>query len=69
MNANADRFLIATSRITYVARQLTGKAYALILPKIKYGIPQFVDYPEMLKYLERAFGDPDCTQNAQNKLF
>ena len=45
MNANADRFPIATSRITYVAGQLTGKAYALMLPKIKYRIPQFVDYP------------------------
>ena len=69
MNANADRFPIATSRMTYVAGRLTGKAYALMLPKIKYGIPQFVDYPEMLEYLERAFGDPDRTQNAQNKLF
>ena len=69
MNANADRFPLATSRMTYVAGRLTGKAYALMLPKIKYGIPQFVDYPEMLEYLERAFGDPDRTQNAQNKLF
>ena len=23
----------------------------------------------MLKYLEQAFGDPNCAQNAQNKLF
>jgi hypothetical protein len=28
-----------------------------------------VDYPQMLKYLEQAFRDPDRTQNAQNKLF
>lgn len=69
MNANADRFPMAISRMTYVAGRLTGNAYALMLPKIKYGIPQFVDYPEMLEYLERAFGDPDRTQNAQNKLF
>ena len=69
MNANADRFPLATGRMTYVAGRLTGKAYALMLPKIKYGIPQFVDYPQMLEYLERAFGDPDRTQNAQNKLF
>jgi hypothetical protein len=40
-----------------------------MLPKIRYGIPQFVDYPQMLKYLEQAFGDLDRTQNAQNKLF
>lgn len=69
MNANADRFPLATNRMTYVAGRLTGKAYSLILPKIRYGIPQFVDYPEMLEYLERAFGDPDRVQNAQNKLF
>ena len=69
MNANADRFPHATNRMTYVAGRLTGKAYSLILPKIKYGIPQFIDYPQMLEYLEKAFGDPDRTQNAQNKLF
>ena len=39
MNANADRFPLATNRITYVAERLTGSAYALILPKIQYGIP------------------------------
>jgi len=69
MNANADRFPQATNRMTYVAGRLTGSAYALMLPKIRYGIPQFVDYPQMLEYLERAFGDPDRAQNAQNKLF
>ena len=69
MNANADRFPLATNWMTYVAGRLTGKAYALMLPKIKYGIPQFVDFPQMLEYLEKAFGDPDRTQNAQNKLF
>lgn len=69
MSANADRFPQATGRMLYVAGRLTGKAYALMLPKIQYGIPQFVDYPQMLEYLERAFGDPDRTQNAQNRLF
>jgi hypothetical protein len=69
MNANADRFPLATNRMTYVAGRLTGSAYALMLPKIRYGIPQFVDYPQMLEYLEQAFGDPDRAQNAQNKLF
>jgi len=69
MTANADRFPLATNRMTYVAGRLTGRAYQLMLPKIRYGIPQFVDYPQMLEYLEQAFGDPDRTQNAQNKLF
>ncbi|RMZ73732.1 Retrotransposable element [Pyrenophora seminiperda CCB06] len=45
-NANADRFPLATNRMTYVAGRLTGRAYQLMLPKIRYGIPQFVDYPQ-----------------------
>ena len=69
LSANSDRFPTATSRLTYVAGRLSGRAYELILPKTAYGIPQFVDYPEMLNYLENAFGDPDRVQNAQNKLY
>lgn len=69
MTANADRFPAATARLTYVAGRLTGKAYELILPKTQYGIPQFIDYPALLEYLEAAFGDPDRVQNAQNKLY
>lgn len=69
MIANADRFPTAPSRLTYVAGRLTGKAYQLMLPKIVYGLPQSPDYPDMLAYLEAAFGDPDRVQNAQNKLY
>lgn len=69
MTANADRFPTATTRLTYVAGRLSGKAYDLILPKTLYGVPQFVDYKELLDYLESAFGDPDRVQNAQNKLY
>jgi hypothetical protein len=68
MTANADRFTSATARLTYVAGRLAGKAYELILPKTQYGVPQFVDYPDLLKYLEEAFGDPDRVQNSRNKL-
>jgi cell division septation protein DedD len=69
MTANADRFPTAIARLTYVAGRLTGKAYELILPKTRFGVPEFLDYPEMLAYLENAFGDPDRVQNAQNKLY
>lgn len=69
MTSNADRFPTATSRLTYVAGRLTGKAYNLILPRTIFGIPQFADYPELLAYLENAFGDPDRIQNAQNLLY
>lgn len=44
MTANADRFLIAQSRLIYVAGRLKDDAYNLILPKTQYGVPQFVDY-------------------------
>lgn len=69
LETNRDRFPLAQQRLSYVAGRLSGKAYNHVLPKIKYGIPQFLDYPQMLEYLEQAFGDPDRTQNAQNKLF
>lgn len=69
MNANADRFPTATSRLTYVAGRLAGKAYELILPCTIFGVPQFDDYPKLLAYLEDAFGDPDRVQNAQNDLY
>jgi Domain of unknown function (DUF4939) len=69
MSSNADRFPSAASRLTYVAGRLTGKAYNLILPRTVLGVPQFADYPELLAYLENAFGDPDRIQNAQNLLY
>ena len=69
MSTNSDRFPTASNRLTYVGGRLTGKAYDLILPKIVKGVPQFGDYPQMLEYLEKAFGDPDLAQNAQNRLY
>jgi hypothetical protein len=69
MKANADRFPTVTSRLTYVAGRLTGRAYELILPKITDGLPQFPDYPDILAYLEKAFGDPNRVTNARNDLF
>jgi hypothetical protein len=45
--------------LIYVAGRLTGKAYELILPKIRFGVPEFLNYPKMLAYLENAFKDPD----------
>jgi hypothetical protein len=69
MIANADRFTTRTSRLTYIAGRLSGKAYNLILPRMVFGVPQFPDYPDLLEYLEVAFGDPDRVQNAQNRLY
>ncbi|KAH0358939.1 hypothetical protein KCU65_g10167, partial [Aureobasidium melanogenum] len=69
MTANSDRFPTAQSRLIYVAGRLKDDAYNLILPKIQYGVPQFVDYQQLLDYLDQAFGDPDRVQNAQNRLY
>jgi hypothetical protein len=64
ITANADRFPTVIARLTYVAGRLIGKAYELILPKILFGVPKFLNYPKMLVYLENAFGDPNRVQNA-----
>jgi hypothetical protein len=64
MTANADRFPTVIARLTYVAGRLTGKVYKLILPKTRFGVPEFLDYSEMLAYLENAFENPDRVQNA-----
>jgi hypothetical protein len=69
MTSNANRFPTTQSRLIYVARHLKDDAYNLILPKTQYSVPQFVDYPQLLEYLEQAFGDPDRVQNAQDRLY
>jgi hypothetical protein len=40
--------------LIYVAGRLTGKTYELILPKTRFEVPEFLNYPEMLAYLENA---------------
>jgi hypothetical protein len=69
MTANSDRFPTAQSRLIYVAGRLKDDAYNMILPKTQYGVPQFVDYPQLLEYLEQAFGDPYRVENAQDRLY
>jgi hypothetical protein len=64
MTTNANRFPIVIARLIYIAGRLIGKAYELILPKIRFGVPEFLDYPKMLAYLENAFEDSDRVQNA-----
>jgi hypothetical protein len=59
ITANADRFPTAIARLTYVAKRLTEKTYELILPKTRFGVPEFLDYFEMLAYLENSFKDLD----------
>ena len=69
ITANLDRFPTPANRLIYVAGRLSDRAYDLILPKIINGVPQFPDYPDLLDYLDKAFGDPDRKQRAVDELF
>lgn len=69
MNVNHDRYPTPQSRMTYVTNRLRGAPYAQVLPYIKRGICQLEDYEEILQILDRAFGDPNCVNNARNELF
>jgi hypothetical protein len=55
--------------MTYVNSRLSGTLYSQILPYIQGGIYQLDDYSEILKILERAYGDPNCVQNTCSELF
>jgi hypothetical protein len=69
MKANADRFHTAQARMAYVASQLGPIPYAQVLPYAKDGTFLFTDYEDILRLLERAYGDPNRVRNAQRDLF
>jgi hypothetical protein len=69
MIVNQDRFPTPLSRMTYVNSRLSGTPYSQILPYIQNGVCQLDDYPEILKILERAYGDPNRVQNTRSELF
>ena len=55
--------------MAYVTNRLSGNPYAQILPYIRDGVCQLNDYPQVLKILERAYGDPNRVQNTRSELF
>jgi hypothetical protein len=59
ITTNANQFSTAIARLIYVIGRLTGKPYELILPKIRFGISEFLNYPEMFAFLENAFKNLD----------
>jgi hypothetical protein len=69
MIVNQDRFPTPLSRMSYVNSRLARTPYSQILPYIRNGICQLKDYPEVLKILERAYGDPNRVQNTRSELF
>jgi hypothetical protein len=69
MIVNQDRFPTPLSRMTYVNSRLSGTPYSQILPYIQGGVCQLDDYSEILKILERAYGDPNRVQNTRSELF
>ncbi|KKF94148.1 Protein FAM127C [Ceratocystis platani] len=68
MTTNHDRFPTAQSRMAYVNNRLKGPAYALILPYVQEGYCQLSDYQEVLKVLDRAYGEPDQMNRARTEL-
>ena len=69
LTVNHDRFPNAQSRLAYLTSRLEGPAYSQILPYIKDGKIKLTDYPDALAILNRAFGDPNRTNNARKELF
>lgn len=69
MKTNADRFPTAAERMSYVTNRLEGPAYAQILPYILDGECKLPDYTDVLRVLERAYGDPNRVNNARKELF
>jgi hypothetical protein len=69
MIINQDRFPTPQARMAYVTNRLSGNPYAQILPYIRDGVCQLSDYPQVLKILERAYGDPNRVQNTRSELF
>jgi hypothetical protein len=65
---NRDRFPTPQERKVYVASRLEGLAYQQIRPYIRFGVPQFTDYEQILEVLEKAFGDPNRASRAVQKL-
>jgi hypothetical protein len=55
--------------MSYVNSRLSGTPYSQILPYIRDGVCQLDNYPEILKILERAYGDPNRVQNTRSELF
>jgi hypothetical protein len=69
MIVNQDRFPTPLSRMSYVNSRLSGTPYSQILPYIRNGVCRLDDYSEILKILERAYGDPNRVQNTRSELF
>lgn len=65
---NRDRFPSSRERKVYVVNRLSGLAYQQIRPYIRLGVPQLPDYEQILEILEKAFGDPNRSSRAAQKL-
>jgi hypothetical protein len=68
LTINSDRFPTPQERNVYVLSRLEGLAYQQVRPYIRFGIPQFPDYGDILDLLERAFGDPNLASRSTQKL-
>jgi len=69
MKTNADRFPTAIERMSYVTNRLEGPAYGQVLPYILDGECQLSDYPDILRILDRAYGDPNLVNNSKKEFY
>lgn len=69
MNVNRDRYPTPQARMAYVSNRLSGNPYNQVLPYISSGVCQLPDYEDILRILERAYGDPNRVNNARTELF
>jgi hypothetical protein len=69
MIVNQDRFLTLLSYMSYVNSRLSRTPYSQILLYIRNNVCRLDDYSEILKILERAYGDPNRIQNTRSELF
>ncbi|TKA56069.1 hypothetical protein B0A49_13695 [Cryomyces minteri] len=66
---NEDHFSTPESKVIYAISRLEGAAMSQVLPRIKAGSKVDLDSVEdLIKLLERAFGDPDRKATAQREL-
>ena len=68
LQVNRDRYKDSQSRLAYTVSRLQGNPLNIIQPKILNGKISFIDFEDLLSYLDIAYQDPDLMVKAQRDL-